>query len=211
MHTSNRQRSRGDEPPSYDNNDDFDDDDDLEADRENNACSLSSCFSVMFFLVSLCFLGFLTYAIFKYNTDAVRDACPNLLIYINMRTVIGLIFFTSLITFLVCTNGPSLINPMYIIGFIVFYFVTFTIAGGLIIPQSMIGNSNCNNILQDSIFKTPLLGILGWVYVTCDALFSIIFIYILISSTTSCCISATPDVNDDEAAHHLKSEMDQMD
>ena len=209
MRASNRQRSRGAETPSY-HYDDDDDDDDLETDKER--CSLSSCFSLFFFLLSLCFLGFLTYAIFKYNTDAVSNACPNLLVFINIRTVIGLIFFSSLITFLTCTNGPSLINPIYIVSFIVFYFVTFTIAGGLIISQSMIGNSKCNDVLQDSIFRIPLLGILGWVYVVCDALFSIIFMYLLITSTTSCCSSTTStDADDDEAGQHLKSEMDQVD
>ena len=51
-------------------------------------------------------------------------------------------------------------------------------------PKNMIGNAKCQDALQDSVFKAPLLGILGWIFLVCDGLFSIYMIYVL--SSTFC-------------------------
>ena len=187
-------------------------DDSGSEDRDSNeedgkgSSSFSYCstvFRFFFFLITLAFLCLLIYALFKYNTDQVRDACPNLLTFMIIRTIAGLIFFASLITFILCrSDEPSPLSPSVIIGFFVFYFLSFCIAGGVIIPQSMIGNSNCvDKALHDSTFQIPLLGILGWVYLGLDGIFAIMFIVTLISISTSCCVkSATSEgqTNNDE-------------
>jgi hypothetical protein len=169
------------------------DEDEVATQDETHAPTSSSYWSILtliFFLFSVIFLGLLIYALFKYNTDAVRDACPNLLIFINIRTVIAVILFASLYTYIFCVHhgksdhGQQYIdtyNPRIIIGFFVIYFLVFCVAGAMIIPKSMIENSECTNILEDSLFKMPLLGILGWVYIVSDGLFSIFFIVILSS------------------------------
>lgn len=151
----------------------------------------SSIVSLLLFFISIVFLCFLIYAIFKYNTDLVRDACPNLLTFINIRTVIGLIFLSSLITYTSCVHhgDPEHLdrvtyNTTLIIGFFIVYFLAFCIAGILIVPKNMIGNAKCQDALQDSVFKAPLLGILGWIFLVCDGLFSIYMIYVL--SSTLC-------------------------
>lgn len=158
----------------------------------NNTFSCSTLFTMIFFLGSLFFLGLLIYAVIKYNTDEVKDACPNLLMFVNVRTVVGLILFASLITMILSNFGLSHLNPSFLFGFFVIYFSIFSIVGGVIISKSMIGNSTCVDILHDDIFRVPLLGILGWVYVACDGLFSIIFI---VSFFSACCFSSSSDKN----------------
>lgn len=188
--------------------DHHDEEDDEEIGGQSASPYLSSCLSFSLFLITLTFLGFLIYALIQFNTDAVRDACPNLLVFMIVRTVAGMIFFASFITFIICNKDePIMLSPSIIIGFFVFYFSAFCIAGGFIIPQSMIGNSNCvDNALHDSFFQIPLLGILGWMYVGLDGIFAIIFILVLISISTSCWSSQNANQSDtDEGA------MDTMD
>lgn len=157
--------------------------------HEKERSMFTSIMSLLLFVITLVFLGFLTYAIFKYNTDLVRDACPNLLTFINIRTVIGLIFLASLFTYTFCVHhgDPNHLdsvtyNSTLILGFFVIYFLAFCIAGILIVPKNMIGNSECHDALQDSVFKVPLLGILGWIYLVCDGLLTLFMIYILSST-----------------------------
>jgi hypothetical protein len=159
--------------------------------HEKQHSMYSSILSLLLFFISIVFLCFLIYAIFKYNTDLVRDACPDLLTFINIRTVIGLIFLSSLITYTSCVHhgDPEHLdrvtyNTTLIIGFFIVYFLAFCIAGILIVPKNMIGNAKCQDALQDSVFKAPLLGILGWIFLVCDGLFSIYMIYVL--SSTFC-------------------------
>lgn len=161
-------------------------------DEKGSSNQYSAVFTLILFLISFLFLGLLIYALFKYNTDAVRDACPNLLLFINIRTVIGLIFFASLYTYISCVHhGKSdhgeehthSYNPLIITSFFSLYFLIFCVAGALLVPKSMIGNSVCVDILHDSIFKAPLLGILGWIYIVFDGVFSIFFFFVLFSMT----------------------------
>lgn len=160
-----------------------------------------SFLSLISFFITLIFLGFLTYAIFKYNTDAVRDACENLLTFINIRTVIGLIFLASLFTYVFSVHhgDPNHLdsvtyNSSLILGMLVFYFLAFCIAGVFIIPRNMIGNSHCIDALQDSVFKAPILGILGWIYLVCDGLLTLVFIFIW---TSRLCRSSSTIANEE--------------
>jgi hypothetical protein len=171
--------------------------------KQTSFFSWTSFLSWTFFFISLVFLGFLTYAIFKYNTDDVRDACPNLLTFINIRTVIGLIFLSSLFTYTFCVHhgDPEHLdrvtyNSTLIIGFLFVYFLAFCIAGILIVPKNMIGNAKCQDAIQDSALKAPLLGILGWIFLVCDGLFAIYMIYIL--SSIFCCSSESHQSEESE-------------
>ncbi len=150
--------------------------------EEKSACTLSMFFTLSTFLLSLVFLGFLIYAIFKYNTDDVRSACPSLMTFIIIRTVVGLIGLASLGTFLRCSDvGDDAYKnsylPTVILTSSLVYFLSFTIAGGFVISESMIDNEKCTDLLNDSVFKIPLLGILGWIYVACDGVFTLFFAY----------------------------------
>ena len=171
--------------------------------RENGSLfSLSSMFSLFSFLISLVFLGFLIYAIFKYNTDEVRTVCPSLMIFIIIRTVVALIVLASLATFIRCnvvgndsyfqSNLPGIILTSSLV-----YFMAFCVSGGFVVSQSMIDNAKCTDILNDSIFKVPLLGILGWIYVTCDGLFTLLFAYIFITNYFISSSERDPNVNEE--------------
>lgn len=208
--------SRTYQPASEGDTDHYEHNDDaaLQYGEKNPSSPFSSVISLILFLISFLFLGLLIYAIFKYNTDAVRDLCPNLLLFINIRTVVGLIFFASLYTYISCVHhgksdhGQEYIdsyNPKIIITFFAVYFLIFCVAGALIIPRSMIGNSECVDILEDSIFKMPLLGILGWIYIVSDGLFSIFFIFVLFSTA---CRSAPAKGEQDGADMPMMGEDD---
>ena len=156
-----------------------------QSEGEHNFLSLSSCISLSFFLCTLVFMGFIIYAIFKYNTDEVRVACPDLMIFIIIRTVVGLILLASLATFFHCSfTGDDTYNnsytPSVILTGSLVYFLSFCIAGGLIVSQSMLNNDSCTSILHDETLNIPILGVLGWVYVAIDGLFTIFFAYFFI-------------------------------
>jgi hypothetical protein len=168
---------------------DSSDSDEEEAHRPGRT-SLWSILSLILFLFSVIFLGLQVYALLKYNTDAVRDACPNLLVFVNVRTVVALLVFVSLYTYIFCVHhgksdhGQEYIeayDPRVLIGVAVGYFLVCCVAGALVVLRCMVGNSACVAILQDSVFRMPLLGILGWVYLVSDGLFAAFFIYLLSS------------------------------
>jgi hypothetical protein len=132
-------------------------------------------------------MGFIIYAIFKYNTDEVRASCPSLMIFIIIRTVVGLILLASLATFLHCSHtGDETYSNSYLPSVILtgslIYFTAFCIAGGFIVSQSMLNNEACVRILHDDTFNVPILGILGWVYVAIDGVFAIFFAYFFIAN-----------------------------
>jgi hypothetical protein len=160
----------------------IEDEDNNNKEHHNTSCSTSSIISIILFLGTVIFLGFLVYSIIKYNTDEVREACPSLMIFIIVRTVIGLLVVASLATFLKCNviGDESYHNssvPIILFSSALVYFLAFCISGALVLSGSMINNSKCSTLLNDSNFQFPILGVLGWIYVACDGIFTIFFTY----------------------------------
>jgi hypothetical protein len=152
--------------------------------KQHNILSCGGLFTLITFLLSVLFLVLMIYAIFKYNTDAVKEVCPRLHEFLSMRTVIGVVFLSSILTYSVCTHheegqGGS---PYFFQLFLVVYFLSFCVAGGIILFPSMVNNTECTNALEDDVFHMPMLGILGFVYFGFDSLFLILSLYLLLSS-----------------------------
>lgn len=165
--------------------------------REHNIFSCGGVFTLLLFLVSIFFIFVLIYALFTFDTDHVKEACPRLHPFLTVRTVIGFIFISSLITFANCVgNSDNIIGndehgencfstccrPLHLHLFLIMYFLVFCITGSIIVSENMIDNKRCVDSLHDDLFKTPLLGIIGWIYIAFDGLFSLVFIYLFISS-----------------------------
>ncbi len=155
-------------------------------DQENNS---EGIFTMLMFLLTLVFLSFLIYAIFKYDTDAIKSACPDLYAYVSIRTVIGLIVFAAFFTYIFSSTEAdgqchphSCCSPKVLHLFFVLYFLVFCITGCIIVSKNTIDNQSCVNAMADETFQTPLLGVLGWVYTVCDGLISLLLIYLFFSS-----------------------------
>lgn len=194
-HTHTASTQKPPMPPAEEEND---------GERQHNILSCGGLFTLVLFILSLLFVFFLVYALFKFDTDAVKEACPRLHVFLNIRTMIGLIFLSSVLTLTMCAGHHSdeencltaCCTPLIVHLLLIMYFLIFCIAGIIIVSHSMIDNKVCVDSLHDDVFKSPLLGILGWIYVAFDGLFSLIFIYLLISSRL--CVMSTKSSQEDE-------------
>lgn len=160
--------------------------------REHNIFSFGGLFTLLLFLVSIFLIFVLIYALFTFDTDHVKAACPRLHPFLTVRTVIGFIFISSILTFANCIGHSgndedgncytSCCRPLHFHLMLIMYFLVFCIAGSIIVTENMINNKRCVDSLHDDLFKSPLLGIIGWIYMAFDGLFSVVFIYLFISS-----------------------------
>ncbi len=152
--------------------------------KQHNILSCGGLFTLIIFLSSVLFLVFMIYAIFKYDTDAVKEVCPRLHEFLSVRTVIGIVFLSSILTYSVCTHheeGQGC-SPYFFQVFLVVYFLSFCVAGGIILFPNAVNNPECTNALQDDVFHAQLLAILGLVYFCFDTLFLILSLYLFVSS-----------------------------
>lgn len=187
----------GDAHSSYHGDGVGNDDNSTEHSKEHNIMSLSGCFTLASFFITLAFLGLLIYTLINFDTDTVRSACPNLLGFVKIRTILGLMVMTSLFTYSYFSSHSSssyyhdsreegrsmccILSPTLLLVLIILYFLSFSIAGAVILFQSTLDNHVCLDAIQDSTFNMPLLGVLGWIYVVGDTLLLIFAFYVIIS------------------------------
>jgi len=68
-------------------------------------------------------------------------------------------------------NGPEMSPKVYLMAFLFFAAYATYLALGIYYTRGAMDKQDCRNAMSDSSFtKTPLLGILGWVYVAIDAM-----------------------------------------
>ena len=141
-------------------------------DLQRSCMTWQTFMTMILTLFCLFFSGLVIYSLGDNNTDAVKNACPNLFPYMLTRTVLGLCTaFCMCLYKLFCTpEDQSVQSP--VIAFFFVYFLALAIYGGVVVSQNMIGDTTCTNALYDETFQSPLLGVLGWIFVVCDALFA---------------------------------------
>jgi hypothetical protein len=153
----------------------------LHAEEEEEAESSPSCMTwasglyLVLFLLVFFFTGLVVYALIAFNTDAARHSCEGLWTFVLLRTIIGCVTAASLFTFniLVGYSELSFAHRQIGLAFGLLYFMALAIYGAVMVGKNMVSNASCVNAIQDSTFRVPLLGDLGWVYVACDALYAV--------------------------------------
>ena len=131
-------------------------------------------FSSITALPGLVFLGFLIYAVSVSHTDDVTNACgSSLWVYMLVRLLlsfVGLFLMVCLGAIVsLCFDSP-LALPITVSILLTVYSATMLGVGAPIITQSL-NTASCVTALSNSCFtNSPMLAILGCIYIGFDAL-----------------------------------------
>jgi hypothetical protein len=157
---------------------------DEEYDHQQHTCmTWHALISMVLFLLCSLFSVLVIYALSTNNTEAVRNACPDLYTYMVTRTALGLCVFLALCGVSAVNNGaPSDSNRNVMLYFLCIYFVVLAVWGCVVVSRSMVNNEKCTDTLLDSTLKVPLMGDLGWIYVVCDILYCVGVLLAIIGS-----------------------------
>jgi hypothetical protein len=131
-------------------------------------------------LPSLVFLGFLIYAVSVSNIDTVRDACgPSLWTYMLLRLVLSFVvifFITSIAGCLAVYFDSSILQPIISVIILTIYSATMLVVGLTIVTRALT-SAKCVAALSASCFtNSPMLAILGCIFVGFDALLLLVLI-----------------------------------
>jgi hypothetical protein len=149
-------------------------------------------------LSNLFFFILIIYALVELGNEEkfhFKEKCgeegSSFLTWMIIRLCLGIIQFFVILFVVMVLKLLSGMNSFYLLmgGFLLIsmYVVTFSL--GIYYTKTVMDKSICRDVMTEASFtKSPLLGILGWIYVALDGLILVTFIFYM---TSSLCFAGT--------------------
>jgi hypothetical protein len=126
--------------------------------------------------MTLMFLGLLIYALAVSNTDTVTEVCGNALVNLMIARLCLTLLEMTLVYCFGSNDGAKSIAGC----FVIIFHIVFLGMGAFYVSEAM-NSMTCNAAMAAvSITESPLLGILGYVYVGIDALFALVILCVCV-------------------------------